>query len=92
MTLEKLSAAKLHAEIAKRRTAYYAATDGFIRAGRGDMRGTDIEAAAKGDSLLSITRMCREYLELRAAYNEACDELDARKRYHGSDKPIKRAA
>lgn len=90
MTLEKLSAAKLHSEIAKRHAAYYAAVDAMIRNGYGDMRGSDIEAAAKGDSLLSITSLCREYLALRAAHNAALDELDARKRWHGGDKPIKR--
>lgn len=90
--LTALSPAKLHKEIAKRESVYRASLDSMIKAGLGDMRGTDIKAAARGDALLSQTALCREYLAARDAYKDAADELDRRKRYHGSDKRTPRAA
>lgn len=90
VNLSKLSGPKLRALIAKRDAERGAALDATIAAGMGMMRHSDIEALAKGSSLLSKTLLARRYLQTRGAWLEAVEELDARKAYHGGDKPIKR--
>ena len=92
LDLATLPAKKLHAVIAKREAERGAALDATIAAGMGMMRHAEIEALACGSSLLANTHLAREYLRTRAEWLEAHAELDARKAYHGGDKPIKRAA
>jgi hypothetical protein len=88
--LTKLSGPKLRAIIAKRETERNAALDATIAAGMGQMRHADIVELSNGSPLLVNTQIARTYLTTRQAWLEAMDELDDRKRYHGSDKPIKR--
>lgn len=90
MDLTKLSGRKLELEISKRSTAHKAMLDRVIAAGMGQMRGTEIRDLAKGSSLLSKTLLAREWVAVSDAYQEANDELYARQRYHGGNKPIKR--
>lgn len=87
--LATLSAKKLREVIAKRYARYGETLDATIAAGMGDMRFSDIVETAKGSSLLSKTRLARDYLNARQDWKVAADELDARKDYHGTDKPIK---
>lgn len=91
VTLTKLSGPKLRALIAKRDTERGAALDATIAAGMGMMRHCDIEALAKGSSLASNVVLARAYLNTRAAWLDAVLELESRQKYHGGDKPIKRA-
>lgn len=90
--IAKLSAAKLHALIAVRERADNVALDAVIAAGMGNMTGNQIREFAKGSSMLNKVMLARKRIETRDALQEAYDELDARKRYHGGDKPIKRSA
>ncbi len=90
--LTKLSAKKLHALIAERSAEDTRTCDACIRAGMGHMTGNEIAELAKGSSLMSKVLIARERTAARAAYSEALNELDARQRYQGNDKPIKREA
>lgn len=89
--LAKLSAKKLHAVIAQREKHWSATLDATIRAGLGEVRYSEMVELAKGSSLLARTAVALAYLNARHDVKAAWDELDARKAYHGSDKPIKRA-
>lgn len=86
--LTKLSASKLHALIAKRDAAQSALLHEVIAAGYGNYRGNEIRELAKSEGWPLLV----EYVTACDAWYEANAELDARKRYHGGDKPIKRAA
>lgn len=88
--ISKLSGPKLHALIAKRDAARGAALDATIAAGMGMMRHADIVALSTGSDLIANVRIAREYLMTRAEWENANDELEARRKYHGGDKPIKR--
>lgn len=88
--LSKMPAKKLHALIAKREAERGAALDAMITAGMGMMRHNEIELLAKLSCPEYDTEIARRYLSTRSAWLEANEELDARKRYHGGDKPIKR--
>lgn len=90
--LSKLSAKKLLAEIDARSKAHSANVDSMIQHGYGHCRGSDIREFAKGSSLLARTLLARRWVETQDARQAAFDEQDARRRYHGSDKPIKRTA
>jgi len=88
--LSTLSAKKLH-EVIERRNAHWKATlDATIAAGMGGLRYSDIVELAKGSALLNKTQLALNYLNARHDWTVAMDELDARKAYHGGDKPIKR--
>lgn len=87
--LTKLSGPKLHALIAKRDAKRVTALDAAIAAGMGMMRHSEIVELSTQNALLEKPRLAREYLLTRANWLEAVEELDARKRYHGGDKPIK---
>lgn len=89
--LAKLSAKKLHEVIARRNAHWTKTLDATIAAGMGEMRYSEIVELAKGSSLVSKVVLARDYLNARHDWKAAMDELDARKAYHGSDKPIKRA-
>ena len=88
--LESLSAKKLHAVIAQRDARWSAALDATLRAGMSDMRHSDIVELAKGSALLSRAQIARDYLNARHDWKVAHDELDRRKDFHGSDKPIRK--
>jgi hypothetical protein len=57
----------------------------------GTMRHNEIELLAKLSCPPYETKIARDYIHAVVAWREATDELDARKQYHGGDKPIKRA-
>lgn len=86
----KLSAKKLHEVIAKREARWSEMLDAVIKAGWGNARYSDIVEMAKGSSLLDSTKLAQDYLNARHDVDVVRDELDARRRWHGSDKPIKR--
>lgn len=88
----KLSAPKLHKVIAARYARYTETLDATLRAGMGDLRHSDLVELAKGSSLLVKSNLARDYLNARHDWKVVADELDARRDYHGSDKPIKRPA
>lgn len=89
--LSTLSAKKLHEVIARRNAHWKATLDATIAAGMGEMRYSEIVELAKGSSLVGKTQLALNYLNARRDWIAAEDELEARKAYHGSDKPIKRA-
>jgi hypothetical protein len=86
--LTKLSAAKLHAVIAKREAVHSALLDETIAAGYGETRHNDLVRMAREDGVPLLV----EYVAASDSLSEARWELDARQRYHGGDKPIRRAA
>lgn len=90
--LSTLSAKKLHAVIAARDARWKAVLDATIAAGMGEMRFSDIVDLAKGSKLLTKVQIANDYLNARLDWRNAHDELDRRKDYHGSDKPIKRSS
>lgn len=84
--INKLSAAKLEALYAKRQAACSVNCSALINAGRGMERGNEIYAKGKANAdALSI-----EYVTLTDATQQVIFEMEARKRYHGTLKPIKR--
>lgn len=84
----KLSARKLQELYDRRQAASSTNCTALINAGRGMERGNEIYAkGVAGSDPLSI-----EYVALTNALREVLDEMDARKRYGGTLKPIKRAA
>ena len=86
--LTKLSAAKIEALYAKRQAACSVNCTALINAGRGMERGNEITAkGVAGADTLSV-----EYVALSNAVQEVISEMEARKRYHGGLKPIKRKA
>ena len=88
--LETLPAKKLHALISKRDAHWKTTLDATIAAGMGEMRYSDIFELAKGSKLLHRVQIANDYLNARLDWRNALDELERRKAYHGSDKPIKR--
>lgn len=90
--LETLSAKKLHEVIARRDKRLRETLDATIAAGMGSLRYSEVVDLAKGSSLLSKTKIALDYLNARRDWQVACDELDSRKRWGGTDKPIKRRA
>jgi len=92
VNLAKLSGPKLRAHIEKLDAARGVALDATIAAGMGMKRHAEIALLAKLSCPPYETHIAREYIRTRAAWLEALEELDARKRYHGGDKPIKRVA
>jgi len=86
MNISKLSAAKIEVLYEKRQKACSVNCTALINAGRGMERGSEIYAKGKaGVDTLSI-----EYVKLSAAFQEVVQEMEARKRWHGNLKPIKR--
>jgi hypothetical protein len=86
MDITKLSAAKLQALYDRRQAVSSVNCTALINAGRGMERGGEIYAkgVARADPL-SI-----EYVECTDAVQEAIAEMDARRRWHGTLRPIKR--
>ena len=88
MDIKKLSAVKLEALYETRDKAVRDLVDAMINAGRGHETNQDIrEAAKRGYDPLAFA-----YCSALDAENEARHEMDRRKRYHGTLKPIKQAA
>ena len=86
--LTKLSAATLEKLYNKRQAACSANCTALISAGRGMERGNDVYAKGKaGADPLSV-----EYAQLTDAVQTVVAEMEMRKRWHGSLKPIKRAS
>lgn len=88
--LETLSAKKLHEVIARCDKRFAEALDATIKAGMAELRHSDLVELAKGSSLLVKTKIALDYLNARRDWRVAIDELDRRKAYSGTDKPIKR--
>lgn len=86
--LSKLSARAIEALYAKRQAACSLNCTALINAGRGTERGNEIYAkGVAGVDALSI-----EYVRVTDAVQLVIVEMEARKRYHGSLRPIKRRA
>lgn len=90
--LETLSGTKLAAVIARRDARHSEILAATIAAGMGAMRHSDIVELAKGSALSDRANLARDYLNARHDWLVAVDELDRRKAYHGTNKPIRRAA
>ena len=87
LDLAKISASKLEAIYAERQAACSANCTALINAGRGLERGNEIYAkGVAGADPLSV-----EYATLTDAVRAVIDEMESRKRWHGSLKPIKRS-
>lgn len=85
--LSKLSARQLHALINKRDAAHRESLREAIAAGYGMYTGAQMrQLAAEGDALATRN------VASAAAWFEAKSELDARRRWHGDDRPIRRKA
>jgi len=94
MNIETLSARKLNDLYNKRFRENADQCAVCIAAGMGNWTARDRDEALRGqlpatDEQLAI---CRDWLASSVAFMEACNELDRRKHYHGSHKPIRRAA
>ena len=87
MDLEKLSERKLVAIYEKLQTAASANCTALINAGWGSERGSETRARAKTGDALAV-----QYVEIQNNLQILIAEQDARKRWHGSLKPIKRRA
>jgi hypothetical protein len=87
--LETLSAKKLHTVISARNARWDEVLTHMIQAGLGHATFVQIVEISKGSSLLSRTVLARDYLNASHDWKVAMDELDRRRAYHGSDRPIK---
>lgn len=93
--LTKLSGPKLEALIEARREIDLAACKRCIALGLGQWRYSDMRDALDGkrvDCDYPQLAAMRRNVEASAALREALDEMDARKRYHGSNRPIRGAS
>lgn len=84
--LSKLSAKRLDAEIEKRRAKDYEWLTILIDEGFGNSTGNQLDAMVKASN---APKAVIEARKASHAYHAALDEQDRRRRYHGSDKPIK---
>jgi len=85
--LTRLSARKLHDVIAKRDAAHSATLAETISAGYGNLTGAQVRERAKAGDYV-----CLRHVTALDAWLEATQELDARRRWHGEDKPIRKRA
>lgn len=85
INLPALSAAKLLAEIAKRDETHSSLLNETIAAGYGDTKHNDIAILASTKAFPLLVEYMVAFDELR----EARAELELRRRWHGSDRPIK---
>lgn len=88
--LSTVPARKLLATIEKRAARVSVNTTALINAGYGSMRGSDIRERA--NDLACGEPLFREYVDAMDSVQEAYAEQAARRRYHGTDRPIKRRA
>ena len=85
--LEKLSANALAKEIDKRGTKDREFLTALIQAGYGNTTGNELDAMVRAGNASTLVVDARKSSR---AYHEALDEQDRRRRWHGSEKPIKR--
>lgn len=92
MDITKLSAAKIEALREKRDAIDSAVGTAAIAAGMGNWRPSDRDAALAGDRPASPEELaiCRDWKAAADARWEVIAEMEARRRWHGSLKPIKR--
>lgn len=87
LDITRLSARKLEELYAKRQATCSANCKALINAGRGMERGNEIYAKGKA---LDADPLSLEYAHCTDAVRIVIDEMNARKHWHGSLKPIKR--
>lgn len=87
MDLSKLSAPKLQAEHDRRYEAHTEAINTLIALGYGHERYSETETRAKAGEASA-----QAYMAVWLRYAEVRDEMQRRMEWHGSLKPIKRAA
>ncbi len=80
--IDKLSARELQALNDKRYKLVTSNNRALIDAGFGEVKGNDIRAMDHP--------LAEEYRRVNEAWQEVISEMEARKRYHGELKPIKR--
>lgn len=85
--LETMSANRLQIEIDKRGAKDREYLDLLIANGYGDTTGNTLDAMVRANNAPQLVIKARESSR---AYHEALDEQDRRRRYHGSEKPIKK--
>ena len=89
--LATLSAAKLHALIARLQAEASDVNTRAIEAGMGHMRYSETEALARQNLATPQGLLAVEYIARSERYSAARAELARRYAWHGSDKPIKSA-
>ena len=94
MDITTLSERKLDDLYNKRFREDAAQSQVCIAAGMGQWTPRQRDEALRGqisatDAQIAI---CRDWLKSAMAFREVCDEQDRRERYHGSRKPIRKAA
>lgn len=89
--LETLSGAKLEALIEKLDEVHSGHVNEFIARGLGHLRGSDIRNAL-ADPDCKFLVLAIAWVNSSDALSNARFEFDARKRYHGTNKPIRQAA
>lgn len=85
--LEKMSANRLALEIEKLSARDSALLNALIVAGYGNTTGNELDAMVKAGNAPKLVIDARKASH---AYLEAVNEQDRRRRWHGSEKPIKR--
>lgn len=89
--LTRLSVNKLNALIARRFEASRIANKAVIAAGLGSMRGFEMRQLVRDEKLApDQLAAARASIAADTDYHAAVDELAARRRWHGEDKPIRR--
>jgi len=94
MDITKLSARKLEDLYNARFRDDAAQCQICIQAGMGNWTPRQRDAALRGDYPATDEQLviCRDWLRTSMAFREVIDEQDQRKRYHGTTKPIRKAA
>ena len=94
MNIETLSERKLEDLYNKRFRDDAAQSQVCIAAGMGNWTPRQRDEALRGQSPATDEQLsiCRDWLASSVAFMEVCDERARRKQYHGSYKPIRRAA
>ena len=87
MNIEKLSGPKLEALLAAREATHSGIIDELIAAGYGSVTSGELRSMAKNDP---SNRLIARYVSAADACNDAYEELQRRKRWHGGNKPIRR--
>jgi hypothetical protein len=94
MNIETLSERKLEDLYNKRFRDDAAQSQACIAAGMGNWTPRQRDEALRGqiDATDAQIAVCRDWLASSVAFREVCDEQARRERYHGSRKPIRKAA
>lgn len=83
----RLSALAINKLYSKRLAITAEASRALVKVGRGDERIAETHAAAAAGDKLALT-----FVAADVAFRIVAHELDERRRYHGSDAPIRRRA